>query len=62
MKERCFMVEIGRLPKNNPYKPWKFKSRLMSRYGWLWFAVCIIKMSLFDYEKEIESGGTEWKK
>ena len=60
MKEACYMLEIGRLPKDNPYKPWKFNSRLMLRCGWLWFAFCKIKMSQHDYEKEIESGKTAW--
>jgi hypothetical protein len=61
MTNRCFVFEIGK-PTSLPLKPWKFSSRLMFRCGWLWFAFCMIKMSLFDYEKEIEGGQTEWIK
>lgn len=55
---RCFVFEIGSPTQK---KPWKFNSRLMFRCGWLWFAFAIIKMSLYDYDKEIESGHTEWR-
>ena len=62
MKERCYMFEIGPCPEDRPFKPWKFKSRLVYRVEWAWFAFCIIKMSFYDYDKEVSSGKTQWVK
>ena len=59
MKNRCIILEIGS-PAHK--KMWKHNSRLMFRCGWLWFAFAFVKMSLYDYEMEIESGKTKWYK
>ena len=59
-KDGCFCVIFEFSPKY--IKPFKFNSRLMFRAGFLWFGITILKMSLYDYEKEIESGDTEWVK
>ena len=55
----CLVFEWG-FPAR--WKFWKFKSRLMNRYGFGPVAVCIIKMSLKDYSDECEGGNTEWRK
>ncbi len=59
MKDFCLVLEFGKPAQK---KPWKFNSRIMWRVGWLWFAVAVIKMSLYDYDKEVESGKTTWIK
>lgn len=45
---------------SNPFqwKPWRFQSRLMYRFGWGWFAIAWLRVSFFEYataEKEWRS-------
>jgi hypothetical protein len=48
------------------WKPGFFKGRFKDVYfcrvWWLCFAVGWVKMSLYSYNRHIESGETEWRK
>ncbi len=36
---------------SNPFqfRPWKYRSGLMYRCGWLWFAVCVLRIPFKDF-------------
>lgn len=39
----------------------QFKDGLAKRIWWLWFAVGWVRMDLYDYNRYIASGATEWR-
>jgi len=57
-KDGCFCLMLEFSPKF--IRPFKFNSRLMFRCGAAWLGFTLLKMSLYDYDKEVESGETEW--
>lgn len=64
LKDGCFCLvfEFGNPFKNKPLSAFKFNSRIMWRIGFAWCGLCLIKMSLSDYDKECQSSNTEWIK
>ena len=47
------------------WKPRKFKGRFKDgyfiRYWWLCLAVTFVRMSLYEYNRYVGSGATEWR-
>lgn len=64
MKDGCFCIifEFVSPFKNRFITPFKFNSRLMWRVGFGYLGLTILKMSLYDYGQECQSGGTGWRK
>jgi hypothetical protein len=50
------MVLIFEASRPFQLKPFRFKSRIMTRVGWLWFAVTRLKVSF----KEFSEKGYDW--
>lgn len=52
---------------NNPvqlkpgYFKGQFKDQYFRRVWWLWFAIAWVKMDLYDYNRHVSSGATEWR-
>ncbi len=68
MKPALFLFEFGGLSwKANDYlwKPFYFKGRMKNgyfrRFGWLCFSISLVYMDLFEYNRHVASGATEWK-
>lgn len=47
------------------WKPFYFKGRFKDgyfiRFGWICVAFAFVRMSLYEYNRYIESGSTEWR-
>ena len=52
-------------PGHSRWKPGRFrgvfKDGYFIRYYWLCFAVAWVRMDLYDYNRHVASGATEWR-
>jgi hypothetical protein len=39
-------IEVSNPPQ---WRPWSFKSRIMYRFGWAWFAIGVLRIPFKDF-------------